>query len=76
MTEDELRALVRRAIARARMPAISPSASAGRVLLDTADRHASHGVFVVADGSDQGGPCIIEPAVMCNHCGYCKSLGH
>jgi hypothetical protein len=81
MTEDELRALVRTAIVRVQggagvvQPAVS-SMAGGRVLLDPPDRHASHAVFLVADGSDAGGPCIIEPTVMCNHCGYCKSLGH
>ena len=33
-------------------------------------------MFVLPVGADTEGPCIIEPAVMCNHCGYCKSLGH
>jgi hypothetical protein len=70
MTEDELRALVRTAIARVRTGGVST------VLLDPPDCHASHVLFVVPDGSDQDGPCIIEPAVACNHCGYCKSLGH
>ena len=76
MTEQELRALVRTAIARVRTGAVSPSFSGGRVLSDPPDRHASYALFVVPDGSDADGPCIIEPAVMCNHCGYCKSLGH
>jgi hypothetical protein len=31
---------------------------------------------MVPDGSEADGPCIIEPAVMCTHCGYCKSYGH
>jgi hypothetical protein len=81
MTEDELRALVRTAIARVQgsagvvPPAVS-SSGGGRVLLDTPGRHASHAVFLVPDGSDAGGPCLIEPTVMCNHCGYCKSMGH
>jgi len=81
MNEDELRALVRTAIARVQgsasvvPPAVS-SLGAGRVLLDPPDRHASYALFLVPDGSDAGGPCIIEPAVMCNHCGYCKSMGH
>ena len=22
------------------------------------------------------GPCLIEPTVQCNHCGYCESHGH
>ena len=36
--------------------------------------HASHHLFPVPPGGD--GECIIEPTVRCNHCGYCKSLGH
>jgi hypothetical protein len=38
--------------------------------------HPSHGLFVLPAGGDSDGPCLIEPAVMCNHCGYCKSYGH
>ena len=36
--------------------------------------HASHHLFPVEPSGD--GECIIEPTVRCNHCGYCKSLGH
>ncbi len=76
MTEDELRALVRTAIARVRASANPPSAPGGRLLSNPPDRHASHAMFLVASGGDGAGPCIIEPAVPCNHCGYCQSLGH
>jgi hypothetical protein len=72
MTDDELRLVVRAAIARhaggRSEPPQSP-ASAPRA-------HASHGILAVPAGSEMDGPCIIEPAVMCNHCGYCKSMGH
>jgi hypothetical protein len=73
MTEQELRALVRDAIARhagahAAVPQPAP-ASAAR-------RHASHALIALPGGADGDGLCIIEPAVTCNHCGYCKSLGH
>jgi len=86
MTEQELRALVRQAIARhAGAPADRRSslASGGwseppaavlnrpSTLVDPA-----HAMFVVPTGADADGPCIIEPAVMCNHCGYCRSMGH
>jgi hypothetical protein len=71
MNEQDLRALVRDVIAR-RAVQQSPSLP----LNAHAIQHASHGLFVLSDGSDGDGPCIIEPAVSCNHCGYCKSMGH
>ena len=42
----------------------------------TVPEHASHGRFVLPAGAETDGPCLIEPAVACNHCGYCQSLGH
>jgi hypothetical protein len=39
-------------------------------------QHPSHGLFAVPAGADIDGPCVIEPTVQCNHCGYCKSYGH
>jgi hypothetical protein len=81
MTEQELRALVREAISRH-----LSGASGGASHITTRapvhppivapSHHSSHGLFMVPDGSDGDGPCIIEPAVMCTHCGYCKSYGH
>jgi hypothetical protein len=80
MTEQELRALVREAIARhvsgTAVPHRSSMTPSPRSPVAPSPTHASHGLFVVPDGADGGGPCIIEPAVMCNHCGYCKSYGH
>ena len=38
--------------------------------------HASHLRLPVVRGADDDGACIIEPAVRCNHCGFCQSLGH
>jgi hypothetical protein len=80
MTEQELRALVRQAIARVQGASGAPShlapSDAPSHLARFAPSHASHALFVVPDGSDGEGPCIIEPAVSCNHCGYCKSMGH
>ena len=37
--------------------------------------HASHQRLPLVSG-DEDGACLIEPAVRCNHCGYCLSLGH
>jgi hypothetical protein len=80
VTEQELRALVRDAIARhgGRPAASSPAAHGGAAdhPLAVIRRHPSHGLFSVSSGADSGGPCVIEPAVSCTHCGYCKSYGH
>ena len=74
MNEQEIRRLVRNAIARqggvSAGEAAPPQTGAGLY------RHASHGMFTLPVGADADGPCLIEPAVMCNHCGYCKSWGH
>ena len=73
MTEDELRQLVRQAIAR-----VQGARTTNPRTLEPANHlaHVSHAMFHVTSGADEAGPCIIEPAVPCNHCGYCKSLGH
>ena len=73
MTEQELRTLVREASARHAAPAATHAEPACPA---TARLHSSHSMFVLAAGADGDGACIIEPAVNCNHCGYCKSLGH
>jgi len=75
MTEEELRVLVRQAIARHRDETGVHTSVLPSTLLSPR-HHSSHAMFVVASGADDNGPCIIEPAVACNHCGYCKSMGH
>ena len=70
VSDQELRALVRDAIARhtgdgGQRPAPPQSFNAA---------HMSHGRFLLAPSDD--GQCVIEPAVRCNHCGYCQSYGH
>jgi len=71
MTDQELRVLVREAIARQLGP---PRRADARETTDSGWVHLSHGQFAVPSGPE--GTCIIEPSVMCNHCGYCKSYGH
>ena len=73
MNEQELRLLVREAIAR---QAATPSGLPQRASAPPSREHPSHGLFSIQDGASSGGPCIIEPAVPCNGCGYCKSYGH
>ena len=38
--------------------------------------HVSHRRFTLVRGGDEDGACLIEPAVRCNHCGFCQSYGH
>ena len=74
MTEQELRLLVRDAIARQTGAAASPASPHPRTFAPSS--HLSHAMFTLTTGADGDGPCVIEPAVTCNHCGYCKSYGH
>jgi len=77
ISEQELRALVRDAIARNSRQAVGPADLAGPGAPAAFDRmHASHGRLPLAGGSAGDGSCLIEPAVRCNHCGYCQSFGH
>jgi hypothetical protein len=73
MTEQELRALVRHAIAKHAAAQADPQPARATV----ARLHPSHALVALPVGADtDDGVCIIEPAVACNHCGYCKSVGH
>ena len=69
MNEDALRALIRETLAR-RLPAPQPQGADAPMPLAF---HASHFRYALPDS---GGPCLIEPSVPCNHCGYCQSHGH
>jgi hypothetical protein len=75
MTEQELRTLVRDAVAR-HMGAARAALPASGASFAVVRQHASHAMFAIPAGAEVDGPCLIEPAVMCNHCGYCKSMGH
>ena len=84
MDEEAVRALVRELIAR-HLSAPSSGASAQAPFSrhePHAPRpwplawHASHARYAVSSGEETEGPCFIEPAVRCNHCGYCQSHGH
>ena len=86
--EDELRSLVRQSVARVlgKQAVDETAASWAGGSTDrhphaagSADRHphaaghASHHRYTLPEA---GGPCLIEPTVPCNHCGYCQSHGH
>lgn len=83
MNDQQLRALVRDAVARhlGRAPEVTstptrpvfeppPEVHAAHPWRD----HASHQLYVALVNVD--GACVIEPSVACDHCGYCKSHGH
>ena len=79
MNDQELRALVRDAVARhLGRPTVPSSLSAPRESTPHPSHefggHASHAVYLTVVNT--GDACVIEPAVPCDHCGYCKSHGH
>jgi hypothetical protein len=74
MNEEDVRALVREAIER---HLGRPGTDSGRARLQSSHDHASHILLKVLPGSEiDDGMCVIEPAVRCNHCGFCQSYGH
>jgi len=76
MTDEELRAMIRESIARhAARPDHSVALRPGQDRAAFA-AHASHLQLPLIRGGDGDGACIIEPAVRCNHCGFCLSYGH
>ena len=75
MNEDELRALIRQAVEKhlgSGPSALAPAlpAELGR---DDQPMSIAFGQYrlIAADSA-----CLIEPAVTCNHCGFCKCHGH
>jgi hypothetical protein len=72
MDEQELRALVRQAVAK-HLPGSQSESEAGHVQPLVFASHASHYRYVLPESD---GPCLIEPSVQCVHCGYCQSHGH
>ena len=75
MTDDEIRQLVRGAIARhlggAPSPDVAPAAQPAPVQL----LPMAFARYTIPRAPDDA-MCMIEPAVRCNHCGYCQCHGH
>jgi hypothetical protein len=72
--EDEVRQLVRDAIARYSAPADpGPALRMHTRLPASGNAHASHAIYVNLVNDTES--CVIEPAVACSHCNYCKSHG-
>jgi hypothetical protein len=88
ISDDQLRALVRAAVARhlgQGSPGGHDDEAGGVTVTVNVFTHPSHSRYALPAGSpDEEGDdhgsreqaCLIEPAVRCNHCGYCQSHGH
>ena len=72
MNDDALRAIIRDTIARVAARTAEPPVSDEPRLLYMA-AHPSNYQYALPPSD---GPCIIEPGVACNHCGYCQTHGH
>ena len=84
MNDDELRTLIRAAIQR-HLGAANPASDFAREIPSELRRDAgsaggqsvsiSFGQYRLERAPDDT-MCLIEPAVRCNHCGFCKCHGH
>jgi hypothetical protein len=82
VNENDLRALVRDAVARHLGPRAAGAATEPEIrrlvrdtrAVDSSAEHPSHAIYVNVVNVDDS--CVIEPGVRCNHCNYCKSHGH
>lgn len=72
MNEDALRAMIRESIAR-QMGGAAHGGTPGSNSPIPMMVHPSQYRYSLPESD---GPCIIEPGVACNHCGYCQSHGH
>ena len=72
MNEDALRALIRDVIARAGSRTAGSEGGDAPQLLHMAQHPSSYQYAL----PPSDGPCIIEPGVACNHCGYCQTHGY
>jgi hypothetical protein len=70
MNEEALRAMVRDAVARHLSTAGTPRRAEYPLQLASDVSHFRYSL------PESDGPCLIEPTVQCNHCGYCQSHGH
>jgi hypothetical protein len=80
MTDEELRSLVREAVARhlaLGAPAAPPTGlhpGTEPIRPGTVSDSVFHR-YALSRGDDLDGACLIEPKVRCNHCGFCQSHG-
>ena len=71
---DTRASCARRASASAPRPARGAATTRRRRAATNATTHLSHAMYLTL--VNPGDACLIEPAVACNHCGFCQSHGH
>jgi len=82
MNDDELRGLIRAAIQKHMGESTSAREIPGELRRDAAFGRGSEPVVSISFGQYRlerapgDTSCLIEPAVQCNHCGFCKCHGH
>jgi len=75
MTDDEIRELVRSAIARHLGSSTAPRPAPATQPPPAQPVPMAFARYPLARAADDV-MCLIEPAVRCNHCGYCEVHGH
>jgi len=68
MTDDDIRIVIHEVLA---ARGLSPQAHQNVV-----PTHSSHVRLGMVVATAPGSPCVIEPGVGCNRCGYCVSMGY
>jgi hypothetical protein len=82
VTDDEIRSLVRVAIQKHLGAPTHAESGVGRTAPGSAAAPPQPPVLSISFGryalprAEDDTMCIIEPAVKCNHCGYCQCHGH
>jgi hypothetical protein len=67
VNDDEIRAVIRDVLASRGLAPATPA---------PVGAHPSMMRLSMVIPTEVGSPCVIEPSVGCNQCGYCVSLGH
>jgi hypothetical protein len=74
MDEQQIRTVIREVLAaRGLASGARPTAPAAP---EASRSHPSAMRLSMVIPTELGSPCMIEPSVGCNQCGYCVSMGH
>ena len=76
MNDDEIRALIRVAIEKHLGAGPNPCENPRETLRETPGENLLSFARYPLPRAEGDSQCLIEPAVRCNHCGYCECHGH